>query len=276
MTVCIAALCQNEDEAHAVVAADRMVTMGGFIEFEHAVPKMRSAASLSVAMVAGDALTGTRLAEDVVEAFEGTVPSVEEIAQTLAAGYTESRNARMEQQVLAPRSLTLESYYQSHQVLNPQIVAMLDNQMSQFNLGVELLLAGVDTTGAHIYTVMHPGPPENEHDMIGFAAVGSGTIHALQALIGFGHSPSAGYHETVFRAYAAKRRAEVAPGVGLETDMAVITNEEIHWLTENELGQLREIYEAFETSTSGDLQARLAEFRLGEGGDGEDSGSTSD
>ena len=40
MTICLAALCRQEDEPVAVVAADRMVTMGGFIEFEHPVPKM--------------------------------------------------------------------------------------------------------------------------------------------------------------------------------------------------------------------------------------------
>jgi 20S proteasome alpha/beta subunit len=276
MTVCIAALCQNEDEAHAVVAADRMVTMGGFIEFEHAVPKMTATSSLAVAMIAGDALTGTRLAQEAVESLEGSIPPVEEIAQTLAAMYADARNARMTQQIFEPRALNLETYYASHQALSPQIVALLDNLMAQFNLGVELLLAGIDASGAHIYTVMNPGPPENLHDMIGFAAVGSGTIHALQAMIGFGHSPSAGYHETVFRAYAAKRRSEVAPGVGLETDMAVITNEEIHWLTDDEMAQLKEIYEAFEASTSGDLRARLAEFRLGEGGESESSGSSSD
>ena len=56
--------------------------------------------------------------------------------------------------------------------------------------------------------------------------------------------------------------------------MAVITNEEIHWLTDDEMAQLKEIYEAFEASTSGDLRARLAEFRLGEGGASEDSGSS--
>lgn len=167
--------------------------------------------------------------------------------------------------LLRPRGLDLGSFYGSHQALNPNIVAMIDQQMQQFNLGVELLLAGVDTTGAHIYAVANPGPPENLHDPIGYAAVGSGTIHALQAFIGFGHSASAEYHETVFRAYAAKRRSEVAPGVGLDTDMAVISGEGVHWLTQDELKQLREIYADYEAATGGELKKRLAGFKLGEG-----------
>jgi 20S proteasome alpha/beta subunit len=275
MTVCIAALCQNDDDApHVVVAADRMVTLGGFIEFEHAVPKMKEASSLAITMVSGDALVGMRLAEEVVDALAGSNPPIAQIAQTLAARFEVARQQRLEQQLLRPRCLDIATFYGSHQALNPNIVAMIDNQMTQFNLGVELLLAGLDPTGAHIYSIVNPGPPEFAHDVIGYAAIGSGTIHALQSLIGFGHCATAGYHETVFRAYAAKRRAEVAPGVGRDTDMAVISDAGIHRLTEEELGQLQEMYEAFEASTSKDLEKRLAGFKLGEGkrdGDNETS-----
>jgi hypothetical protein len=274
MTVCLAALCHDNDEARAVIAADRMVTLGGFIEFEHAVPKMTSASSLAIAMVAGETLSGTRLAQEVADSLAGNNPPIAEIAQRLAAHYEVTRRARLEQALLTPRGLDLGSFYESHAVLNANIVALIDNQMTQYNLGVELLLAGVDPSGAHIYSIGNPGPPENLHDTIGYAAVGSGWIHAIQALIGFGHAASADYHETVFRAYAAKRRAEVTPGVGLDTDMAVISAAGIHWLTDDELGQLREMYEEFETSTSSALRERLESFRLGEGTEDEKTGDT--
>jgi hypothetical protein len=265
MTVCVAALCHDEDELIAVVAADRMVTLGGFIEWEHAVPKMTPASSYSITMVAGETLVGTKLARDVAAEFGGGEPLLADVARALAVKYEAARRERLEQQLLIPRGLNFPTYYGSHQQLNPNIVAMLDQQMQQFNLGVELLLAGVDASGAHIYSVANPGPPENLHDPIGYAAVGSGTIHALQAFIGFGHSAASEYHVTVFRAYAAKRRAEVAPGVGLDTDMAVISTAGIHWLSEEELGQLHEIYEEFQTTTGDELKKRLGSFKLGEG-----------
>jgi hypothetical protein len=251
-----------------------MVTLGGFIEFEHAVPKMSPASSLAIAMVAGETLSGTRIAQEVAESVAGSTPPIAEIAQRLATHYDATRRVRMEQALLTPRGLDLVSFYGSHAELNANIVALIDNQMTQYNLSVELLLAGVDSSGAHIYSVMNPGPPENLHDIIGYAAVGSGWIHAIQALIGFGHAASADYHETVFRAYAAKRRAEVTPGVGLDTDMAVISAAGIHWLTEDELAQLREMYEEFETSTSDALRERLQDFRLGEGTEDGDFGNT--
>jgi hypothetical protein len=197
---------------------------------------------------------------------------VADIAQALGQGFGAARGQKLEQQRLSLRGLTLQTFYANHTSLNQNIVALLDNQMSQYNLGLELLLAGVDPSGAHIYSVMHPGPPENLHDTIGYAAVGSGTIHALQSLIGFGHSADAEYHQTVFRVYAAKRRSEVAPGVGLDTDMAVISGSGIHWLTVDELQQLSEIYDEYEKATSTELQKQLKNFRLGEAQQGGEDG----
>ena len=240
-----------------------MVTLGGFIEFEHAMPKMQQASTRAVAMTAGETLIGTRIAQEVAEALTGTPPVVE-IAHRLAAQYEAARAARMEQQLLAPRGLSLQSFYGAHASLNGQITLMIDQQMQQFNLGVEFLLAGADDTGAHIYSVQNPGRPEYLHDVIGYAAIGSGAIHALQSMIGFGHSPNADYQETVFRAYASKRRSEVAPGVGLDTDLAVIATEGIHRLSDDELDQLRTIYEEYRASTTEALTKQLEGFKLGE------------
>jgi hypothetical protein len=264
MTVCIAALCNDGDDAIAVVAADRMVTLGGFIEFEHAVSKMAPASQFALAMVAGDALIGTRIAKVVEGASAGTNPAVVDVAQSLAEEYLAAREQQLDEQLLLPRGMTLETFYQSHAALNPQITAMLDNQMAQFNLGVELLLAGVDPSGAHIHTIQNPGGSDRLHDQIGYAAIGSGAIHAIQSMIGFGHCADADYHQTVFRVYASKRRSEVAPGVGQDTDMAVISENGTHWLSDDELGQLRAIFEDFESSTDKTLKAKLADFNLNE------------
>lgn len=264
MTVCIAALCAG-DEERAIVAADRMVTLGGFIEFEHAVSKMTPASPYAIVLVAGDALVGTRIAADTAKGLAGSSPPLDDIARELGTQYEAARRSQLEEQLLIPRGLNLQSFYAAHNSLNPQITAMLDNQMAQFNLAVELLVAGVDGSGAHVHTVHNPGGTERQHDTIGYAAIGSGTIHALQSMIGFGHCATADYHETVFRVYAAKRRAEVAPGVGLDTDVAVISAGGTHWLTKGELDQLRSIFEDFESATDSALKEKLADFNLGEG-----------
>jgi hypothetical protein len=68
-----------------------MVTLGGFIEFEHAVPKMTATGSFAVAMVGGDALVGMELAKQVAESFAGSNPSVADIAHELGQGFETAR-----------------------------------------------------------------------------------------------------------------------------------------------------------------------------------------
>jgi hypothetical protein len=264
MTVCLAALCGagGDGLGAAVVAADRMVTLGGFIEFEHAIPKMAQPSPRAVAMVAGDTLVGTRLAREVADGFAGTTPRVPDIAAALAQRYVDVRRERIEQEILGPRGLNFGSFYGAHASLNPQITMMIDNTMQQFNLGVELLVAGMDEDGAHVFSIHNPGGGNQQHDVIGYAAIGSGGIHALQSMIGFGHHSDTDLKETVFRVYASKRRAEVAPGVGHDTDMAVISATGIAWLTAQQLKALEVVYETFENTTEAALLDRLEGFDL--------------
>ena len=265
MTLCMAAICSDGTAGPlAVIAADGMVTLGGFIEFEHTVPKIAQPSPFSVAMVAGDTLLGTRLARGVAGEFAGAAPNTSEVAGRLAQRYVEMRRAELEHQILSLRGLDLQTYYGNHQGLNGNITAMLDNQMSQFNLGIELLVAGVDSGGAHIFSIENPGHPERQHDVIGYAAIGSGGIHAVQAMIGFRHSPVTPLKETVFQVYAAKRRAEVAPGVGLDTDMAIISRNGTTILDELTLTKLKDMYTQYGEITETALKTELEKLDLDE------------
>ena len=267
----MAAICGGDDNQAAVVAADRMVTLGGFIEFEHTVSKMAYPTKYAVAMIAGDSLLGTRLARSVAAEFIGASPGVGVIAERLASRYLEMRRSELEHQILNPRGLDLPSFYGAHQGLNPQVTMMLDQQMANFNLGIELLVAGVDGEGAHIFSVDNPGQPEHQHDVIGYGAIGSGGIHALQAMIAFRHSPATQLRETIFQVYAAKRRAEVAPGVGLDTDMAIIVEGGIRFLDDDTLAKLKELYDNHGRSSERALVNELEKLQLDEDGSERDT-----
>jgi hypothetical protein len=262
MTVCMAALCCEGDRSYAVVAADRMVTLGGFMEFEHGVPKMAHPSPQAVVMVAGDTLVGTRLARDVSTALNGSTPRTHEIAQHLAAQYGDVRRQQMETQILSPRALSLQAFYGAHASFNPQITMMIDQAMNQFNLGVELLLAGVDQDGGHVFSVHNPGGAELQHDVIGYAAIGSGAIHAVQSMVGFRHTSSAGLAETIFRTYASKRRAEVAPGVGTDTDMAIISSTGVTWVNQEQQSRLADLYETFQKQAMSGLEEKMADLGI--------------
>jgi hypothetical protein len=272
VTVCIAALCQGDgDEPRAIVATDRMVTAGDFLEFEHSGSKMVQLTAKAAVMVAGNTLDGMRL---VNEAAADDLPEhIAAIAESLGARYGAARMWRAEQTVLSPHGLSLESFHGMHRGLNEQVVMLLENQLAQFHLGMELLLAGVDDSGAHIYTNSNPGGGNTNHDPIGWAAIGIGAPHVLSTMAGYVHSAKTDYKQTLFRVYAAKRGAEVAPGVGRETEMAVINNEGVKRLSNDDIEQLALMFDEFRSITSAELHKQLDAFRPKGGPDGA-SGNT--
>ena len=137
MTICLAAICADEGPGRVVIATDRMVTYPGFIEFEHAVPKMTPASPFAVTMISGDALIGARIARETAQALYGTSPTMAQIAQQLASNYETVRYGWVESQVLAPRGLDFGSFYQRHASLNLQITVLIDQTMAQFDLQLE-------------------------------------------------------------------------------------------------------------------------------------------
>ena len=242
MTICLGALCRDESDGDTVVlASDRMVTWMGLTEFEHQVPKIHQISVSTWALIAGDALAGTRIARDVARQLAGSAGTVGEIANLVATRYAEVRIEAATAQLLTARGLTFQQYYQMHQQLLPQIVGGIDTAIANFNLGVEMIIAGVDGTGAHLFTVSNPGGMAQCQDVIGSVAVGSGQIHAIQSMIGFRHSSMDPLKDVLFRVFSSKRRAELAPGVGHETDLAVISPQGVRHLAEATLDELDRI-----------------------------------
>jgi 20S proteasome alpha/beta subunit len=257
MTVCIAALCTGEDDGSRVVlATDRMVTQPGLMEYEHE-SKMVELTPRAAVMVAGNTLEGMRL---VSEAAAAEMPdTIAALADELGRRYALARNARAGQ-VLGSHGLTWETFHQMHGLLNPQVVMTLERELEQYELGVNLLLAGVDGSGGHIHTNADPGGGNVRHDPMGWAAIGIGAPHVVPSMVGFGHSAGHGYRETLFRVYASKRRSEVAPGVGNETEMAVISADGTKRLSDALVEKLALIYGRFQKATERELSKRLASF----------------
>lgn len=262
MTICMGAVCQDGGGAAVVVASDRMVTWASLTEFEHRVPKVRSIGAAAVALIAGDALTGTRMAEEVAAEKAGQALSVEQFADALADRYVAVRMECVEADLLKARGLNLQTFYQMHQQLLPQITGGIDQEMAQYNLGVELLVAGVDVSGGHVFTIHNPGGRHLHHDVIGHAAIGSGWIHAIQSMIGFHHASMQPLLDTIFRVYVSKRRAELAPGVGRETDLMIVTQAGPERLTEDAIAQLSGLYDDLESSAEGALEGKLEGLAL--------------
>jgi 20S proteasome alpha/beta subunit len=122
---------------------------------------------------------------------------------------------------------------------------------------VDLLIAGVDDLGAQLFWVGNPGGNFVNLQQIGYTAVGSGQLHALQSLIGFGHIGTRTIAATLFAVYVAKRRAEVAPGVGTETDLEIITAEEIKRVDSARLTELGKLYQEYQKPASEEIVEKV-------------------
>jgi hypothetical protein len=86
---------------------------------------------------------------------------------------------------------------------------------------LDVLVAGFDDQEAHLFAITNPGIslPINT---IGSTAIGSGGLHANVRLSLGRHTRIVSFSDTVYSVYGAKVAAEVAPGVGKMTDMAVV------------------------------------------------------
>jgi hypothetical protein len=113
--------------------------------------------------------------------------------------------------------------------------------MSQFNLGSDFIVTGVDTGGARICVVGHPGTLA-WLDKLGYASIGSGGIHATMRLALGAQTRKSTLVDTVYSVFDAKKASEVAPGVGPQTDMAIVTAGKTKMLSDGVLRTLLEIF----------------------------------
>lgn len=267
MTVCLGVLCADVGNGAraVVVASDRMVTWSGLTEFEHGIPKVEGVSDRVVGLIAGDALRGAELIRRLRIAVPDTSPLVEKVASAAGDVYAELRREQLESDLFTPRGVSMRDFYAGlQQQWMPNIALAIDERVQDFDYGVELMIAGVDSAGAHLYMVTNPGGNYRDYRKIGFAATGSGGIHAIQSIIGFGHDPTCTLHETLFRVYVSKRRAEVAPGVGRDTDLTVIRAEDgcrIN-LDEEALEALEKLRVEHQGPAVEEIEARVANLAL--------------
>jgi len=223
MTVCIAALCENSQKI--VIAADKMITANIPISLQYEtddVKKIYNLTDTCVVLTAGNALHAHEIVQEAKKKVESnSVTSVENMAEEIRISYQEYRLKCLASNVLEPRGLTLDEYYRKHQVLNIGLIQEIDKQLSQFNLGVELIVGGHNDQDCHLFSITNPGSLIS-HNSIGLACVGIGAPHATYYLIGSEYAKNKGVEEVRELVKQAKKKSEMAPGVGRQTTYMVI------------------------------------------------------
>ncbi|MDP2874134.1 MAG: hypothetical protein Q8N84_02480 [bacterium] len=230
MTICIAAICEKGQRV--VLVADRMTTASipmGF-EFEsEEVPKILKLTDEIYLMTAGNSLHANEIYRRSIQKIQQSSAglTVKAISEVTRIEYQLFRRERVIQRTLEPRGLSLQDFYTLQQKMHQALVMQIDSILTSESIGVDLIVVGKDSTGSHIFSISHPGVSD-QHDPIGFVAVGSGAPHAMYSLIGSGYKPSLPLKDAMELINEAKRKSEVAPGVGRETTTLVIPPESPH------------------------------------------------
>jgi 20S proteasome alpha/beta subunit len=115
--------------------------------------------------------------------------------------------------------------------------------MTQYNYGygLSLLIAGVDSSGAHIYRIDNPGRMEI-FDTIGHCSIGSGQLHAISTFVANDYTYDLDLNHVVALTYEAKKRSEKAQGVGEQSDIYIVCRDGNTKLPQETISQLEKIY----------------------------------
>ena len=157
MTICLALVCDGGKSLVAV--ADRMVSVESLsLQFEQGARKIERLGDSFAALTAGDALAQTDLLRDAGEAVSKLDnPSVREVAAAVEECFIQHRNALAEKLVLRRVGLDYATFLEQQQNMLPELVSQLWATYQSVELGVELLVVGIDSSGAHLYQIADPG-----------------------------------------------------------------------------------------------------------------------
>lgn len=247
MTVCIGAICESGKSV--VVAADRMVTFGSPMNLQAEPPTLRKIFSVGescVLLFSGSVPDGEEIVAEVQSRLTQKnlqVAKVAKVADATKSAYITLKRKRVEETILGPMFGVGYKDFQNLVVQSSasQILMQTVGMVSQHNLQLDFLIAGTDATGAHLHLASHPGQLQSVN-MVGYAAIGSGGLHAMVQLSLAQHTAAAALSEAVFNVHEAKKAAEVAPGVGKFTDLAIIRGGKVYELKADALSTLEQVH----------------------------------
>ncbi|SRR6266571_141849 len=263
MTVCVGAICDGGKAA--VVAADKMVTFGPPMLLQTEPPvlsKVNKLTEQAVLLFSGAVPDGEAIMGTVLPSIKATAPGAQKVAgigEVVKQAYVALKRKRVEDTILMP---LLGADYDRFQALVAQSPssALLTQTMGlimQHNLQLDVLLVGTDGDGSHLFVITHPGVLLSLNTTA-FASIGTGGLHAGVRMSLAQHTKDASLTDTIYNVYEAKRAAEVAPGVGKLTDMAVIKNGTVRMAEKALLETLEQLHKE-KPALTGPEQKRLKE-----------------
>jgi len=233
MTVGIAAIAQSEDNPYAIVAADRMVTVGdeGGVEYEDTESKiepfLQTDQTSAVVVGAGR----TMLIDEIIDSLhtivageQSNITTARSAMNYVNAAYQQTIRNTISNQVFAPLGYRLEDLQDPDTHIPNEIQATVAEQAQnirqQYQDRAQLIVAAVGNDGAGIFYVT--GSDYTNASDIGYATIGTGYESASLTFIRREYDKNADYREGVFTVLEAKSQSEERQGVGQQMDMILI------------------------------------------------------
>lgn len=253
MTVCVGLLCNS---GYGVLgASDQMVSTA---DNQTKRLKIYHVTERVVMLMAGDVATHTELMIELRTLIDANsenpqVLTVKNLADAYASAFAAAKHRQGVRQYLSPLGITsdeLKTGKVSEKLAESLAKEMLYHQMPSCSA----IFMGVDESGgyskAHLYQV------DNDRltccDGAGYACIGVGFYQAASSLMFSGFKQDNQLDQALFQIFAAKKRAEVAPGVGRETDMVYISSADSKYimLSDQIVDELDKIYARAEAGHS--------------------------
>lgn len=225
VTICISAIADN---GIIIGAADTMMTdTWRGVEFElkpssagkSFVNKVSPITDGIVVLTAGAATLQAEIIWEMImcgQKQQGAKWQVKEAVELYCNFYGQIKRNKINKSILNPIGLTVESFAARQKELDSDFIQTIAHKIWGFEMETtETIIAGIDDDGSHIY-VLH-GDHYQCCDMIGFCAVGSGSSHAESQFMLAGYNRLFNQEDAFWLTYLAKRKSEIAPGVGRET-----------------------------------------------------------
>jgi len=272
MTVCIAALFsfnyappgeQPNFKWVAITASDQMITAGDS-QYQPSQQKVAYLTPKTLCLVAGDVSTHSEAISFAEKQLQGRPnESPYNIALIYGQAIQRIRRRNAEDRILAPLGLNTDTFLSQQKEMSDYFANDLKEQLQRFQgQDVEALIVGTDGEYAHIYEVDARGSVSCMDD-IAFHAIGAGAWHVKSALMQSGYARTNSFANAMAQVYSAKRRAEIAPGVGERTDFHLVFREgpvRLDADIEAKLGSLYEEFRAQQAKMAAESIEKLREF----------------
>ena len=183
--------------------------------------------------------------------------TIYEICETIKNAYIQERAKRINDQNFLPRLMDIKEFYASMEEYPSEFIDKMDNIVDEYDLEIEVIIAGIDKDGGHIFTISNPGVVTC-YDDLGYASIGSGGAHSEWVFIYNEYAPSLSMKDAMLTLYKSKKRSETAEGVGSKTDIVIINDAGSNEFTPSSslISDLEKIYSVSERKTEIDKEAK--------------------